>query len=181
MTLPSYLDVPLEYQEDDFSCVPVCIKMILEFVRMQNIGGYVPNMTVEEISKAIGTDQDGTPLDTIEAINKKLLKSVPSVEFVVAENCSFDEADSEILKGRPVIAWVRIPHSHSIVVTGIDKDSLIVKYNDPEVGKKQMELGRFISSWNESGNVLIKVKIGEKIQRIMPEYAEKIEKEAGVQ
>ena len=175
MSLPSNLDVPLEFQENDFSCTPVCIKMVLEFVRRQNPTGYVPNLSVEEISKNVGTDELGTPLENVERINEKLHKTVPSVEFVAELNCSFDEIRNEISQGKPVIAWVRIPYSHSVVVTGLNEEMLVIYYNDPQLGKKQIEMGRFISAWNSSDNVLIKVKIGEKIQRIIPEYAEKIE------
>lgn len=63
MSLPSYLDVPVVYQEDDFSCVPVCIKMMLEFIRTQNTDGYVLNMDVREIAETIGTDVLGTSLE----------------------------------------------------------------------------------------------------------------------
>ena len=175
MSLPSNLDVPLEYQDNDFSCTPVYIKMVLEFIRVQNPIGYVPNIDVEEISRTIGTDELGTPLQNVENINKKLVKAVPSIEFVAEINCSFDEIENEILNGKPVIAWVKIPYHHSVVVTGLNRDSLIIYYNDPESGKKQIEMGRFISAWNSIDNVLIKAKIGEKIQRIIPEYAEKKE------
>lgn len=173
MSLPSNLDVPLGYQEDDFSCTPVCIKMVLEFIRKQNPKGYVPNMDIEEISKTIGTDELGTPLENVKKINEKLLKAVPSIEFVAELNCSFEEIENEILQGKPVIAWVRIPYAHSIVVTGLNKDLLIIYSNDPQLGNKQIEMGMFISAWNNNDNVLIKVKIGEKIQRVIPEYAEK--------
>jgi len=56
MSLPSNIDVPLEYQEDDVSCVPVCMKMLLEFIRKENPTGYIPNLNVEEISQTVGTD-----------------------------------------------------------------------------------------------------------------------------
>lgn len=170
MSLPSYLDVPVVYQEDDFSCVPVCIKMMLEFIRTQNTDGYVPNMDVREIAETIGTDVLGTSLEDVKKINAKLLKTVPSIEFVAEMNCSFSEIEKEILQGKPVIAWVRIPFSHSIVVTGIDTTLLIVYYNDPQKGKRQMEMGKFISCWGEVDNTLVKVKVGEKLQRIIPEY-----------
>ncbi len=175
MSLPLNLDVPLEYQEDDFSCTPVCIKMVLDYVRKQNPEDYIPNLSVEEISETMGTDELGTPLENVENINEKLQKALPSVEFVSEMNCSFIEIEKEISDGKPVIAWVRIPHPHSIVVTGLNKALLIVQYNDPELGKRQIEMGRFISAWNQNDNVLIKVKIGEKVQRIIPEYAEKKE------
>lgn len=52
MGITSYLDVPLVLQEDDFSCVPACIMMVLEFVRSNNVGGYVPNMDLKQVSRA---------------------------------------------------------------------------------------------------------------------------------
>lgn len=175
MALPSYLDVPLEYQQDDFSCVPACIKMILEFIRVSNVGGHIPNLTLEEISRTIGTDELGTPLENIERINEKLIKAVPSIEFLTKENCSFGEIEEEILQGRPVIASIKISYNHAIVVTGLDKGLLIVFCNNPEVGKEKMEVGRFTSAWNALDNILVKVKIGGKVQRIIPEYADRAE------
>jgi len=179
MALPSHLEVPPICQEDDYSCVPFCILMILEYIRTQNARNYIPPITIEKISQVIGTDIDGTPLDNIEAINKELEKAVPSIEFVTAENCSINELEAEILNGKPVIAWVRMPYPHSIVVTGLDRRALVIYLNDPEVGETQIEMGRFSSGWNEMGNILIKVKIGEKIQRIIPEYAEDLAEERG--
>jgi len=175
MSLPSYLDVPLIYQEKDFTCVPVCIKMVLDSIRAQNTNGYIPTMNVEEISMTIGTDELGTSLEDVEKINEKLVKAIPSIEFVAEMNRGFDEIEKEILQGKPVIAWIKIPYAHSVVITGVDKTLLTVYYNDPQRGKKQMDMGKFISCWQEADNTLIKVKIGEKIQRIMPEYAEKSE------
>lgn len=154
--------------------------MVLEFVRIQNVGSYIPDLKIEEISRTIGTDEDGTPLEGIEKINGKLEKCVPSIEFVTKENCDFKEIEEEIIsKGKPVIAWIAIMHNHSIVITGLDMNALIVYYNDPEIGKRQIETGKFISAWNSIGNVLIKLKIGEKIQRVIPEYVEKIEEQGG--
>ncbi len=175
MTLPSFLDVPLVYQEDDFSCVPVCMKMVLDFIRNQNPKSYIPPIDIKEICKVIGTDELGTSLEEVEKINAKLLKAVPSIEFSAEMNCTFPEIEKEILQGKPVIAWVKIPYPHSIVVTGVDTTLLTVYYNDSQKGKKKMEMGKFISSWGETDNVLIKVKIGEKLQRIIPEYAETTE------
>jgi hypothetical protein len=60
--------------------------MILEFVRQQNTTGYVPNMNIEEISQAIGTDELGTPLQGIEKINEKLLRTLKSMEIELSGN-----------------------------------------------------------------------------------------------
>ena len=153
--------------------------MMLEFVRRQNPNGYVPDMNVEEISKAIGTDHLGTSLQDIEKINEKLLKAVPSIEFEAKMNCTISEIETEIHEGKPVIVWLKMPHPHSIVVTGMNKESLIVYYNDSQKGKRQMEMGKFMSAWNVIDNVMIKTKIGEKLQTIIPEFIEKNKPEGG--
>ena len=59
----------------------------------------------------------------------------------------------------------------------MNKDLLKIYCNDPESGKREMEMGEFISAWRGSDNVLIKVKIGGKLQRIMPEYADETQRE----
>ncbi|MGF3573532.1 MAG: cysteine peptidase family C39 domain-containing protein [Candidatus Bathyarchaeia archaeon] len=175
MSLPMNLDVPMEYQEDDFSCVPVCIKMVLEYVRKHYSSGFIPNLNIKEISEAIETDELGTALENVKKINEKLVKAVPSIEFVAELNCNFAEIEHEIFNNRPVIAWIKIPFCHSVVITGLNKESLIIYYNDPQRGKECMNLGKFMSAWREIDNVLIKVKIGEKVQRILPEYTGKSE------
>ena len=38
-----------------------------------------------------------------------------------------------------------------------------------------------MKEWDAIGNILIKVKIGEKIQRHLPEYADKIKKRAVIE
>jgi ABC-type bacteriocin/lantibiotic exporter with double-glycine peptidase domain len=177
MSLASKLDIPLVFQEDDFSCVPICIKMVLDFISEQNPEGYIPEIDFNEISKTVGTDELGTALENVKNINKKLEKAVPSIEFEDKMNCSLDEIENEIQKGNPVIAWIKNPFHHSIVLTGLDKESLVIYCNDSQKGKVKMEMGEFMSAWKRMDNVLIKVKIGEKIQRIIPEFAEKGEKE----
>lgn len=149
--------------------------MILDFVRQQNTGSFIPDMKVNDIAAAIGTDELGTPLIGIERINEKLLKAVPSVEFETKTNCDLQEIEKEVQQGKPVIVWLRIPHPHSIVVTGLNSETLTVFLNDPQRGKRQMEMGRFMSAWANMDNILIKAKIGEKLQRVIPEFVEKEE------
>jgi len=176
MALPSILDVPVIPQEDDYTCTPACIKMLLEFVRNTH-SGYVPDMNVDEIAKIIGTDELGTPLDQVEKINESLIKAVPSIEFKSELNCSFIEIENEIQSEKPVIAWIKKPHSHSVVVKGLDKNKLIVFINDPESESKHitMQMGKFIDAWARNSNILIKIKIGERMQRVMPEYTQDTE------
>ncbi len=170
MAFPQYIEVAAELQEDDFSCVPVCISMVLTYVKQSNPNSHVPANGVREIALAMGTDELGTPLDGVEGLNKLLEKSLPSVEFEYKFGCTLSDIEKSLEGGLPVIAWLKMPYSHSIVVTGIDKEKLAVYYNDPQKGKKQMEMSKFLSAWESLDKVLIKVKIGEKMQRRMSDY-----------
>lgn len=173
MAFPQYIDVAVELQEDDFSCVPVCVSMILAHVKRNNPNCHISTNGLQEIALAMGTDELGTPLDGVEGLNKLLEKSLPSVEFEYKFGCALSDIEKSLGASLPVIAWLKMPYSHSIVVTGIDKEKLKVYYNDPQKGKKQMEMGKFLSSWEALDRVLIKVKIGEKVQRRMSDFIEK--------
>ena len=170
MAFPAYIEIPIVFQEDDYSCVPVCIKMVLTFISNQNSNYYIPINTIEEISRAMGTDLLGTSLSGVEGLNLCLLKSLPSIEFEGKENCSLAEIEQEISIGNPVIAWLKMPYPHSIVITGIDMQSLKVFFNDPQKGKEEMQMGKFMSCWESIDKVLIKVKIGENKQTTMPDF-----------
>jgi hypothetical protein len=145
MSFPSFIDVPIEFQEDDFTCVPVCIKMILEHIRQINPGGFIPVSTLKEISLAMGTDELGTPLSGTEGINEMLRKAHPSLEFEGKTNCTLSDIEKEIQSGKPVVAFLKMPYPHSILVTGISKETLTVYYNDPQKGKREIEMGEFMS------------------------------------
>jgi len=170
------LDVPMIYQEDDFSCTPVCIKMVLEYIRRKFPD--VPDLDITTIAKAIKTDDGGTMFANLKGVNNELIKSSPSIDFVPEWGCKLEDIEAELKAQHPVIAWVTMPspqgpYSHSIVITDIDKENLAIYYNDPVYGKKEMPLGEFISMWKESFSILIKIKIGERRQRFIEEYVEK--------
>jgi len=178
------LDVPLIYQEDDFSCTPVCIKMVLEYIRNRFTEG-IPDLDVPSVTKAIKTSADdgGTTFENIELINEKLIEAKPSLEFVARSGRKFEEIEEEleVPNRRPVIAWITMPSPqgdfhHSIVITGVDKEKLLIYFNDPVYGKEAMPIREFIDMWETSFRILIKVKIGERKQRLIKEYIEKGEK-----
>lgn len=168
------LDVPLILQEDDFSCTPVCIKMILEYIRKKFPD--VPELDLPTITKSLKTDEGGTMFTNLKGINKPLLKSFPSVDFIAGWGHKLGEIEEELNQLKcPVIAWISMPSpqgefSHSIVITGVDRKNLIIYYNDPIYGKKQIPLGQFISMWEKNFGILIKAKIGERSQRLIEEY-----------
>ena len=65
------LDVPIEHQDDDFSCTPVCMLMVLKFLKGMFISGF-PDLDVGMISDMIKTsaDEAGTTFDNIKNINR---------------------------------------------------------------------------------------------------------------
>jgi hypothetical protein len=164
------LDVKIEYQDDDFSCTPVCMKMVLEFIRSRFTSGF-PDLDIGTISEILKTSADigGTTLDNIENINEEFRKCRPSLEFVADINYKLEDIRREIKDNQlPVIAWVLMPdpngdYPHSIVLTDIDEDKLLIYYNDPVYGKESVPIREFTKMWDGNSRVLIKIKIGEKV------------------
>jgi hypothetical protein len=103
------LDVPVEYQENDFSCTPVCILMVAKFIKDKFSQGF-PNLDVAIISEAVKTDTGGTPYENIPNINELFKKTRPALEVVAGYRHKFEDIIEEVdKKGRPVIAWVMMP------------------------------------------------------------------------
>lgn len=163
------MDVPLEHQDDDFSCTPVCMKMVLEYVKSRFSDGF-PNLDIAKISETLKASADlgGTTFENIKNINEEFKKTRPSLEFVPGLNHKIEDIKDEIMHDRPVIAWVMMPdpngeYPHSIVITDIDEDNLLIYYNDPVYGKETVSIRQFMDMWNGNFRVLIKIKIGEKV------------------
>lgn len=164
------MDVPIEYQNDDFSCTPVCILMVLMYIKNQFSSGF-PDLGLTAISEAVKASADigGTYFENIENINGFFEKASPSLEIVPQSRCKFEDIVDEVKnKERPVIAWVMMPdpngdYPHAIVITNLDEDKLIIFFNDPVYGKQSMPSPRFIDMWNGCYRILIKFKIGEKV------------------
>jgi len=164
------LDVPIEYQDDDFSCTPVCMKMVLEYIKEKFSSGF-PSLDVAKISELLKTSADigGTYLDNIKNINGEFRKAKPSLEFIPNTDQKIEDIIEEVKENQlPVIAWVMMPdpngdYPHSIVITDLDEDKLIIYYNDPVYGKETMSIRDFTHMWDGNARVLIRIKIGEKV------------------
>ena len=76
-------DYPRFFQDpDENTCVPVCMKMVLEIMRT-NVQG-IPNLNVKKIADIIETAIDGTLLGAnIEKINEKLQTTNPHIQFEI--------------------------------------------------------------------------------------------------
>lgn len=163
------MDVPLEYQDDDSSCTPVCMKMVLEYVKKRFSEGF-PNLDIAKISETLETSADlgGTTFENIKNINEEFRKTKPSLEFVPSLNNKIEDIKEEIKHDQPVIAWTMMTdpngdYPHSIVITDIDEDKLLIYYNDPVYGKETVSISQFMDMWNGNSRVLIKIRIGEKV------------------
>lgn len=180
--------MPIILQEDSYSCVPVCLKMILDFLnkflKETKSEVILPDFEVKDIAKIVNTREDGTLLGDVNNINRNeaILKAIPSIEFETSVLCSFAEIETEINSNRPVIAWLVISANgtefkHSVVITGLDKENHLILYNDPIFGKKRENIGNFMSMWEKLDRVLIKVKIGKREQRLLDEWLQTKEKQ----
>jgi len=70
--------------------------------------------------------------------------------------------------GRPVISWIMMPDpngdfEHSVVITDVDEEKLLIYCNDPVYGRTTIPTRKFIEMWNGCFRILIKFKIGEKV------------------
>jgi hypothetical protein len=156
--------------------------MVLDYIIDNFVGVEVLHLDLTDICKIIGTTGDGTIFEDVENMNKdkRILKVVPSIEFIVKkEHHELDDIENELSKGRPVIAWIHPRDAvdrdldHSVVITNLDKEGYRIYFNDPFLGEREMSLGDFMDCWDLAERILIKIKVGERIQRLLEEYAEK--------
>lgn len=127
-------------------------------------------MDISKISNVLKTSADigGTTFENIKNINEEFRKTRPSLEFVPGLYHKIEDIKEEITHDRPVIAWVLMPDpngnwKHSIVITDIDENKLLIYYNDPVYGKETVSIRQFMEMWNGNSRVLIRIKMGEKV------------------
>ena len=88
---------------------------------------------------------------------------------------------------KPVIPWllVREPpreYEHTIVVTGYDRVNQQMAVNDPQrsSGPSLMDVTQFIQEWEGTERTLIKLKVNQRVQRMITEWVEEKVKEEKV-
>lgn len=147
------------------------------------LGGRAPNLDIDEIGNIVETAIDGTLPEKVMNLNRnrEVLKAIPSLEFDVdLRTHAFSEIEQEIESNRPVIAWVELADArglrktvHAIVITGLNRERHLIYYNDPMFGEREEDIGVFMSGWENVDRILVKIKIGQKEQRILDEYVQK--------
>ena len=169
------LQVPVVSQEDEFYCVPACLKMVLEYLNNGTLKVPTPNFTVEEIARIVKT-QDGTWVHEVPLINPRIINAVPSVEFEDEyKSRRIEEIKTELSAGRPVIALMELTDGvhrawHAVVVTDINLDENKIWFNDPAVGEVTMSLRQFQALWERAFTTLIKVQIGRATRTVIEQY-----------
>jgi len=163
-------------------CVPICIYIVLETMR-QTIKG-IPKLTVDRISKIIGTEGDGTPLGyNIEKINDELIHTIPSLEFKIDYLVSkweiiCNDINMQAPFKRPVIMAIMQYDTHQTdfvkhTVVLLKADNANVVYFDPIYGEMFEPTNKFYNQWLYMDRFCIRLKIGERAQRIIEEFVEK--------
>lgn len=158
--------------------------MAIDYVRrvLAEPAPQIPSFEVKEIAKIVGTTVTGTELRNVPDINRALERSIPSVEFVVDYvSHDFREIEEELAHYRPVIPWLFIreagrEYEHTLVVRGYEPQQQLIDVNDPQRGNgrpTQMPITQFIEEWEGTERMLIKLKVGARIQRRLTEYMEK--------
>lgn len=177
VTAITLLSVPMcmPLQEDGFSCVPRCVKMIFMFVQNTYQNCIVPDFDIEKIGKIVKTMAEGTLPEDVLELNKvrEVSRAVPSIEFEHKPKLhTLDDIINEIDDRQPPIVWIWSSHDknqrrkfhHAVVVTGVENGRIY--YNDPIFGKKDEEKNDFLAKWHDEDTVLVKVKIGKRIQQL---------------
>lgn len=149
----------------------------------------VPTFEVNQIAKIIHTRDNGTELPNVRNFNHALRHAIPSVEFVVdLRSHDFGEIEYELARTRPVIPWLLMHEAgrdfeHTVVVTGYDRVNQRIMVNDPRTGSgpSDMEVTRFIENWEGTERTLIKLKVNQKVQRMLTEWVEERTREERIE
>jgi len=184
------LKLPVPYISQGESgnlCVPACLKMVLDFLREVTGDPKIPSLSVKRIARIVHTGHDGTDFEDVQEINKNLEKTVPSLEFEVdPRSYQFREIEAELAHQRPVIAWLYISDEkraccHAAVVVGYDRVNQMIILNDPLRGEVSIKVGDLMAEWQRTEQSLIRLRLGDRLQRRITEYIEQPEAEEAME
>lgn len=158
------LDVPSYRQTKNYTCVPSCCKMMLDYLNHKKLKTPESDLDENQIAKIINTTVSGTLYSEVMNINKVLTKSDPSVEFSTEfKPHTLNDIKKELQEGLPVSVWIStgsVDYLHAIVITGIDDMKKTISYNDPIYGMNTISQSEFVTKWEEGSALMIKTEIG---------------------
>lgn len=170
----SDFEISITLQQDDYSCAPYCIKMILDY--LSQIYDSIPNIEPNEIAECIGTTEMGTPSGSnLDNINGLLTRCVPSIEFYRdTSHPRWASIVKDLSGNKPTILWILCEDAagryfeHSVVVTGYKNRRVI--YIDPIYGRREESVDTFLEKWEDVDRFAIRLRVGERIERKLTEY-----------
>jgi len=172
-----HLNVTAYRQTKNYTCVPCCCKMILDYVNKVVLIDPEPNLSEDKIAKIMKTTISGTHFSEIENMNEVMTTSTPSLEFITEyESHTLSDIKSELELGLPLSVWIVIndganDYSHSVVITGIDETEKTISYNDPTYGKEfTISQSEFMSMWELNDARMIKTEIGRISRESLEKY-----------
>jgi ABC-type bacteriocin/lantibiotic exporter with double-glycine peptidase domain len=145
-----YIKKPHYKQEKDFSCIPACLKMILEFFNKP--------VAESDLRKQLKTKPFGTHI-----INVVSLKEFYGIEAKI-EFWSLEELKTHLNSSRiPCIALVWTEYFahwkqnclHSVIVIGYSNEHVII--NDPIFDEKEflVPFDDFINAWQANDGLVV--------------------------
>jgi ABC-type bacteriocin/lantibiotic exporter with double-glycine peptidase domain len=161
--------------------------MVIDYLKEVTGDSKIPSFSIRQIARIVHTKHDGTDFDDIQEINKKLERVVPSLEFEVdSRSYQFREVEAELAHQRPVIAWLYINDEkggcyHTAVLVGYDRLNQMVMLNDPLRGQISITVGDFMAEWQGTEQSLIRLRLGDRLQRRITEYIEQPEVEEAME
>ena len=175
------LDVPSYKQTENYTCVPSCCKMMLDYLNHEKLKIQESDLDENQIAKIMNTTLSGTVFFEVENINKVMTKSDPSVEFRAEfQSHTLGDIRKELQKELPVSVWISTGSAnflHSIVITGIDDIKKTISYNDPIYGMKTMSQSEFVSKWETGEACMIKTEIGRINRYTLDSFPKEIDDE----
>lgn len=177
--------VPFEPQDEGDECVIACCLMVLKWAR-NRFGDGIPLFSYEAVKGILQKDigRDGIALDAPKRLTKsrELQKSIPRLNFPYSFSTGLAEIEKEIRKEYPIITWLHQtingkPRNHSVVVVGLSKDKMTIKYLDPLNDAEPLSVAtpKFLEEWKGTLNAQIRIHIPEDPLKYLPDYLDEME------